>query len=171
MIGLFDIDNGKIKPTVHCYSVVPLKKIMDEYKKEYLNIYAYLFYMSCYNEDLNPFVNTPESEKEDIVVKNVGGTFDPDDKLIQEALKLCQKLYETTTYNLYISLKTAIENLAYYARTTQINGDGRDSNLGNMIKTLEKFNDIRQSFNSTYKDFKEEQNMKTRGGQNTAYDQ
>ena len=50
---LFDIKNSKVVPTEHCYTLKFLKDIMDEYPDEFMQIYAYLFYMSCPNPDLN----------------------------------------------------------------------------------------------------------------------
>ena len=57
MIKLFDIQNEKIVPTEHCYTLSFLKNIMDEYPDEYLTIFSYLIYMTCPNEDLNPYFN------------------------------------------------------------------------------------------------------------------
>ena len=170
MISLFELENGKVKPTIHCHTIVPLKKIMEEYPKEYLNIYSYLFYMSCHNEDLNPFASVPEIEKEEVILKSVGGTFSCDDKLIVDALKVTKKLYESTMFILYVNLKKSIEALAFYLGRTPIT-DGRDSNIMGILKAQKEFDAIRQSFNNVYKDFKEEQNITPRGGGRMAYDQ
>ena len=64
---IFDIQNNKIIPTEHCYSIKWLKDIMEEYSKdeEYLKVYSYLFYMTCPNPDSNPYFNVVETEKED----------------------------------------------------------------------------------------------------------
>ena len=48
LIKLFDIQNGKVVPSEHCYTLKSLKKIMDEYPDTYLSVYQYVFYMtSC----------------------------------------------------------------------------------------------------------------------------
>jgi len=54
---LFDIENDKLVPTEHCYTIKWLKDIMDEYSEneEYLKVYSYLFYMTCPNPDTNPY--------------------------------------------------------------------------------------------------------------------
>ena len=46
LIKLFDIQNGKVIPTEHCYTLKFLRSIMDEYPDTYLNVYMYLFYMN-----------------------------------------------------------------------------------------------------------------------------
>ena len=40
---LFDIQNGKVVPTEHCYTLKSLKDIMDNYPEDHLKIYQYLF--------------------------------------------------------------------------------------------------------------------------------
>jgi hypothetical protein len=169
-IKLFEVENSRIKPTEHCYTIAALKRIMDEYPEDYLSIYAYLFYMTCMNEDLNPFSNTPESEKEDLILEQVGGNFSSDEEAVDKALRLCHKLYETPTSNAYRAIKIALENVAYYMSTTPVT-DGRDGNIKDIIKLSKEFNDIRRSYNETLRDFKEEQSTTSRGNQQIAYDQ
>ena len=43
MIRLFDLQNGQVIPTEHCYTIGYLKDIMDEYPDDYISIYAFLF--------------------------------------------------------------------------------------------------------------------------------
>ncbi len=52
-IKLFDIENGVVIPTEHCYTLSTLKDLMDKYPDDYLKVYQYLFYMTCPNPDLN----------------------------------------------------------------------------------------------------------------------
>jgi hypothetical protein len=42
---LFDVQNGVVVPTEHCYTLKALKDVMDEYPDEYLKVYMYLFYV------------------------------------------------------------------------------------------------------------------------------
>jgi hypothetical protein len=64
MIRLFDISNGKVIPSEHCYTLKFLKDIMDEHPDDHIQIYSYLFYMTCPNPDMNPFFDIPEEDKE-----------------------------------------------------------------------------------------------------------
>jgi hypothetical protein len=168
-IVLFDMQNGKVIPSIHCYNIESFKKIIDEYPKDHTKIFAYFYYMSCLNEEENPFANVPEEDKEDLILKEVGGDFSIDDKLISEGLVVCKKLYETTAYNTYLSIKIALENLGKYLRTTQIT-DGRDGNVLSILKTAKDFEDVRRSFASAYRSFKEEEVTSSRGNQNLSYD-
>ena len=65
IVRLFDVQNGKVIPTEHCYTLNFLKDLMEEYPDTYMQVYQYLFYMTCPNPDMNPFFNLPEHEKED----------------------------------------------------------------------------------------------------------
>ena len=54
LIKLFDIQNNKVVPSEHCYTLKSLKKIMDEYPDTYLSIYQYIFYMTCPDPEMIP---------------------------------------------------------------------------------------------------------------------
>ena len=170
MIRLFDIANGKVVPSEHCYTLKFLKDIMDAYPDEHLRIYAYLFYMTCPNPDLNPFFDVPETEKEEIILREVDADFSTDDDLISNAVKVCEKLYQTPTYRAYMGIKAMLDRLAKYMETTEIE-HGRDGNITALVNAAAKFEAIRQSFKGTLRDLEEEQQSQVRGGQNLAYDQ
>jgi len=170
MIRLFDIQNGKVVPTEHCYTLKSLKDIMDEYGEESTKIYAYIFYMTCPNPDLNPFFDVPEAEKEELILREIDADFSTDDDLVDNAIKVCKKLYETPTYRAYAGIKSMLDRLAKYMETTEIE-HGRDGNITALVNAAAKFEAIRQSFKGTLRDLEEEQQSQVRGGQNLAYDQ
>lgn len=172
MVRLFDIQNEKIVPTEHCYTIKFLKDIMNEYNEndEYLKIYSYLFYMTCLNPDLNPYFNMIENEKEDIILEDVDAEFSTEDPLIRLALDKCEKLYETPTSRAYMGIKKSLDNIATYMANTQIT-DGRDGNISQIRAVAKDFDAIRQSFKGAFKDLKDEQQSTVRGGKGLAYDQ
>jgi hypothetical protein len=170
MIRLFDIQNGKVIPSEHCYTLSTLKRIIEEYPQDYSRVYAYIFYMTCPNPDLNPFFDVPESEKEELILTEVEADFSTDDDAIVDAIKLCQKMYQTSTYRAYMGIKTMLDRLAKYMETTEIE-HGRDGNITALVNAAAKFEAIRQSFKGTLRDLEEEQQSQVRGGQNLAYDQ
>ena len=141
IVRLFDIQNGKAVPTEHCYTLKFLKDIMEDYPDTYMQVYQYLFYMTCPNPDLNPFFNLPEHEKEDIIIEEI-------------------ELEESTEDS----------KLAKYMETTQIE-HGRDGNINSMVNAAAKFEQIRQSYKGAFTDMKSEQESSVRGGQGLAYDQ
>jgi len=169
-IKLFDIQEGKITPTEHCYTIASLKRIMDEYPDDWKSIYPYLFYMTCLNDEENPFANVPEGDKEELILKEVGGEFSPDEESIYTALETCRELFKTPTYNLYMAAKVGVERVADYIKGTLIAG-GRDGNEMAYLRYLKEYDEVCRSFEARYKAFKEENNRTGRGGHNIAYDQ
>jgi hypothetical protein len=146
------------------------KDIIDAYPEDHTKIFAYLFYLSCPNPDLNPFFDVPEVDKEELIRREVGGDFDSDDDLITNALEVTKKLYETPTVRAYMGIKTMLDRLAKYMETTEIE-HGRDGNITALINAASKFEAIRQSFKGTLRDLQEEQSTTVRGNQSLAYDQ
>jgi len=170
MIRLFDIQNGAVIPTEHCYMLPFLKRIMDEYPDNYLIIYAYLFYMTCPNPDINVYFNVPELDKEDMILSDLKSTFAPDEEPIVEALEHCYTMYDTASARAFRGIKTMLDKLAKYMEDTAITS-GRDGNLPALISAAKNFDSIRSSFKGAYKDLLEEQQSHVRGGAGLAYDQ
>ena len=170
MIRLFDIHNGTVVPTEHCHTLKDLAVIMDIYPEDYHNVYAYLFYMTCPNPDLNPFFDVQEHEKEELIFSQLAITFSTEDDAIIAALKLCETLYQTPTFRAYMGIKSMLDRLGRYMETTEIQ-HGRDGNINSLVNAAAKFEQIRLSFKGAYKDLMEEQKSSVRGGQNIAYDQ
>lgn len=170
MIRLFDISNGKVIPTEHCYTLKFLKDIMDEYPDDHLKIYSYLFYMTCPNPDMNPFFDIPETDKEELILKEIDAEFSVEDDLIIRGLKMCEKMYQTPTYRAYLGIKIFLDNMAKSMATEQLTF-GRDGSSPALLRMAEKYDGVRQSFKGVYRDLMEEQQSSVRGGQNLAYDQ
>ena len=166
---LFDVQNGKVIPTEHCYTLKSLKDIMDNYPDEYLKIYQYLFYMTCPNPDMNPFFNVPHMDKEEVILKEIEAEFSTDDDDIFTALKACERMYETPTSRAYEGMQKALDRISRYLATAQIT-DGKDGNIAQIRALAKDFDGIRQSFKGVYKDLQEEQQSKVRGGQGLAHD-
>jgi hypothetical protein len=170
IVRLFDVQNGKVIPTEHCYTLEFLIDLMEAYPDTYMSVYQYLFYMSCPNPDLNPFFNLPEHEKEDIIIEQVGLEESTEDSKIRYSLDMCRKLYETPTYRAYVGIKSMLDRLARYMETTQIE-HGRDGNINSLVNAAAKFEQIRNSYKGAFSDMKEEQESQVRGGAGLAYDQ
>lgn len=167
---LFDVQNGKVIPTEHCYTLKALKDIMDNYPDDHLKIYQYLFYMTCPNPDINPFFNVPHTDKETLILREVNAEFSTEDDDIQIALIFCEKMYETPTSRAYVGMQKALDRISRYLATAQIT-DGKDGNIAQIRALAKDFDGIRQSFKGVYKDLQEEQQSRIRGGSSMAYDQ
>jgi hypothetical protein len=143
---------------------------MDNYPEEHLKIYAYLFYMTCPNPDMNPFFDIPEEDKENMILREVDAEFSTEDELLLKALKNCEKMYQTPTFRAYQGIKIFLDNMAKSMATEQLTF-GRDGSSPALLRMAEKYDQVRQSFKGVYRDLMEEQQSSVRGGQNLAYDQ
>jgi hypothetical protein len=170
MIKLFDVNNGVVVPTEHCYTLRDLKLIIDTYEENYMDVFLYVFYMTCPNPELNPFFDVKEHEREELILSQIKASFSPEDELILQAIELCKTLYQTPTYRAYMGIKGMLDKLASYMEKTSIT-DGRDGNITALVNAAKNFEGIRMSFRGAYKDLMEEQKSTVRGGQNLAYDQ
>lgn len=170
MIRLFDIQNGKVIPSEHCYTLKFLKDIMDKFPEDAVKIYTYLFYMTCPNPDMNPFFDVPDYDKEEIIIRECDIDFSLDEAEIAHALNMCKKLYETPTYRAYQGIKIALDNMATFMATEKPTS-GRDGSATALLRIAERFDQVRQSFKGVYRDLQEEQQSSVRGGQNLSYDQ
>ena len=170
IVRLFDIQNSKVIPSEHCYALPFLKVIMDKYSKTYMQVYQYIFYMSCPNPDMNPFFNLPEHEKEDIIIEEIKLEESTEDPKIRYALDMCKKMYETPTFRAYVGIKSMLDRLGRYMEVTPIE-HGRDGNINSMVNAAAKFEQIRQSYKGAFTDMQNEQESSVRGGAGLAYDQ
>jgi len=170
IVKLFDIQNGKVIPTEHCYTLKALKIVMDNYPDNYIKIYQYLFYMTCPNPDLNPFFYTPEVDKESLILEQIEADFSTENEDVFIALQFCQRMFETPTYRAYKGMASMLDRLARYMETTTITA-GRDGNINSLVAAAKNFDQIRASFKGVYKDLQEEQSSRVRGGIGMAYDQ
>ena len=170
MVKIFDIENGVVKPTPHCYTISWLKAIMKKYPKTYIKVYGYVFYMTCPNEE-NPYLNVPENMREDIIIRDLDIDFSVDSYEINTAIKNLQELFETPTVRSYKAAKTMLDKLSDYLEMTSVI-DGKEGNLADIVKIMEKFDAMRQTYKNAYRDLQEEQvSKRARGGQQLAYDQ
>ena len=170
LVRIFDIENGKVIASEHCYTLNFLKNIIEAYPDDHMAILQFLFYMSCPNPEMNPFFNVPEHEKEEMIVEEVGLEVSLEDEMIINGLEKCRKLYETPTYRAYVGIKAMLDRLARYMETTPIE-HGRDGNINALVNTAAKFDSIRQAYKGAFSDMKQEQESTVRGGQGLAYDQ
>ena len=170
-IKLFELENGVIKATEHCYTINWLHDIMINYPDNYLKIYAYVFYMTCPNPELNRFSNMPEDDKEDLIIDSLKLEVSVDDELITRAIEKCTILYTSPTLRAYNGISKMLDKLSYYMETAPITA-GRDGNINSLLAAAKNFQSIRESFKGVLKDLEAEQSKTSvRGGQNLGYDQ
>jgi len=169
MIKLLDIENNMVIPTVHCKTIKWLKVIEDNYPKNFIKIYGYIFYMSCPSQE-NPYFNVPVDNREELVIADLDIDFSLEDDEILEAVKKATIMYQTPTVRAYQGITTMLDNLTDYMSTTQVTA-GRDGNINSLLRIAKEFDAIRQSYKGIAKDLEAEQQAHVRGGQELGYDQ
>lgn len=161
-IKLFDVSNDQVIPTVHCYNIMWLKDIMDNYPKNYLKIYSYLQYMYSWNPDDNPFLALNEDEKEELILTAIKCDFSVEDDLIQIAMQNCEKLFELPAFRTWKSAKNGLDKIKYYLDTTKVTS-GKDGSNKDYRDTLKDMPNLIKAYNEGYKDFMEDVKVKIRG--------
>lgn len=170
-IRLWDIQNGKVIPTEHCFALKDLKALMDNYKKDdqYLKIYQYLFYKYCPDPEINACFHLSTEIKDEFITRQVQIDFSLDDSLIVAADETVKTLYETELSRAFNGIKTAVDNMAK-VMATEIPTFGRDGSASAILQIAKNFDAVRQSYKGVYKDLMDEQKSSVRGQQRLAYD-
>jgi hypothetical protein len=169
MIKLLEIENKTVKPTEHCYTIKWLEVIMEKFPDNYIDVYGYLFYMTCPSQE-NPYFNLPVDLREDTVLLDLKTSINTEADEITEAIEKLEVLYRTPTVRAYRAITTMLDNLSDYMENTTVTA-GRDGNINSLLRIAKEFDAIRQSFKGVAKDLNAEQESHVRGGQNLGYDQ
>lgn len=170
MVRLFDIQGGQPIASEHSHTLMFLRNIRKNFEEEHPYIYAYLFYMTCPNPDINPFFDVPEKDKEEMIFDQIGVRFSLENEDILFALEMCRKLYETPTYRAYRGTKIFLDRASDSLATEEITY-GRDGNASALTRIAERMSALRQSYKDVFRELKEEQSSQTRGGRQLGYDQ
>jgi len=126
MSFLFKINEKVVFPNEETLLIEPFKSIWKRDKTKNKNIalkeLAYIEFMTSLKKS-NPFRQYPEDKKEEVIKEEIirNKKWKPD-KLIMNAiekLKVFQK-EASTTYNYYLSAKTAAEKMQYFFNTVDI---------------------------------------------------
>lgn len=140
--NLFDIEGRKCIPSQACYIVPWLKRIMDKYPTNYIQVYSYLFLTTCPDATLNPYMNFPEEDREDIVISDLKPlTFSLEDPIIIDTLNRLFKMYETPTLRIWRAAKIMLDEMATKLGTKSLTfgKDGNATDMRGMMKELPTF--------------------------------
>lgn len=167
-IRLFELEGKIVKPTEHCYMISWLKRIIDDYPDNHTKVFAYIYYISYLGPD-NPYFNIPDVDREDKIIRDLQPEFNIEDPAILYAIDQCKELFLTPTMRSYDAIKSMLENLNTYLKHTEIT-DGRDGNIGALLRVAKEFKNVRESFKGVYEDVQEENKVRARGSSKLPYD-
>lgn len=166
---IFDIENGQVVINHNCLAIPELKAVHDKYTDPIpaFNFLHYMYYPK------GPYCNTPEEDKEEILLTDFPGEYNLEDEEMINAMTKIESFIMTTSYRYYLDNKILLEKLGKFARTSPITS-GRDGNLTALNaqarstgKTLSEFKVMEKEINKEL----DEMRIKVRGNKKKAYDQ
>lgn len=166
---ILDIENGHVVVNLNVLAIPELRAVNDEYKDPIpaLTFLHYRFHPK------GPYCNTPEEDKDDILIGDFPGEYTLEDPVMIKAVKKLGTFYMTPTYRYYLDNKTLLEKMGTFARTQSITS-GRDGNVNAMIsqikstgKTITEFKQLEKIVQQEL----DEHKSRVRGDKRKAYDQ
>ena len=169
MIPLFDVRDKKVVPSIHCFGIPWLKKVMDSFPDDYIEIYKYIFYLTCPDSTMNPYLNLPEEQREEVILADLKPTFYLEDLLILETIEKCKTMYATPALRSFIGAKKMVDKIGKYLDETEIT-EGKDSNSMAIDRYMSKLSDYWDTYRKMEGELHKEQST-VRGGVKVRYDQ
>lgn len=169
MIPLLDVSNGKIVPSVHTYNIPWLKRIIENFPEEYLQVYSYIFYKTCPDGTLNPYVRLEEEAREDVILADLKPTFWVEDLMILDTIERCKAMYETPVLRAFVGAKKMIDKMARYLSEQEIT-EGKEGNAATIRGIMKELPDHWAAYRKWEEELNKEQ-AKVRGNARIRYDQ
>lgn len=166
---ILDIENGRVVINVNVLAIPELKAITEAYKDPIppLTFLHYRFHPK------GPYCNTPEEDKEDILLQDFPGEYTLEDEVMIKAIAKMTEFYDSPTYRYYMDNKILLEKMGKFARTATIT-TGRDGNINALLSQIKSTGKTILEFKQLEKVVEQEideHKSKVRGGKRKAYDQ
>lgn len=169
MISLFDYNNGKVIPSTACFIIPELNRVKEQFPKNYMKIYHYIFATTCMDGTISPYVNLPEDVRESVVIQDVKPDFSLEDPIIIAAVEKCKLLYDTPVLRSFRGAKKMLDKVAIYLSEEEITG-GKNGNAADIRGLMKELPDYWASYKKWEAILKEEQAV-ARGKAKISYDQ
>jgi hypothetical protein len=166
---LFTVENGKVKPSLHCHLIPEFKQIIDKYEKRSTDMLAYAFYFACPFKSINPYADYSNDEKEDILKKSF--VVFPDNPDVLLAIDVMKGLYETTSVKYFNRNKKNLEDIMDYLDTSVLT-EGKDGNLSERLRIASICNKIKAEFDELEKNVEAERGkLRAKANRTTGFDE
>lgn len=153
---IFDVEQGKVTPSMHCYVIPELKAVIDAYPNNHIDALAYCFYMSCPYKSENPYADYPEEDRAG-VLKKTYPTILPDALVIIRAIQCLRDKYETAGSKYHASVKESLFKTVEYLNNVVIN-DEKDGNLARIHAIQKEAGKVLESLITLERIVEEEKN-------------
>lgn len=172
MLGKFiEIESGEVAVKPVCWTIGPLRDVIDFYPETYSTVMQYLHSMVSLNPFDNPFADIDENLKTEVVLRALKLDIDSTSDIIKEALEIFTLGYETPTYRSYLGLKRLLDQVNRKLGEVEVDfeKDGNAVNVNNTVKSLSMY---KKEMKEARKEYLEEQGtLRGRGGLDMAYDE
>jgi hypothetical protein len=156
LVNLFEVEDQRLVPGYACYGIPWLKRIIDLYPDNYIQIYKYIFYTTCPDGTINPYVNLPEDEREAVVMSDLAPIkFSLDDDVIVNTVDRCKKLYETPVLRTFLGAKKMLDKVGRFLDSEEIT-TGKDGNASEIRAMLKELSTYWENYNKLENVLKEE---------------
>jgi hypothetical protein len=166
---IFDIVSGKIVVNENVLLIPELKAVHDKYKDP---IPALSFLHYKYSPK-GPYCNTPEADKDDILLLDFPGEYTLEDKEMIKAMEKLASFMMSPTYRYYLDNKILLEKMGKFGRMATVTS-GRDGNASVLNSQLSKVGKTISEFKQLEKVVQQEldeHKSRVRGEKRKAYDQ
>lgn len=166
---LFDIKDGKVRLTEHCYTIEDFKTIIDTFGEDIATkIFTVFHYMADLNPDTNPFANVSEVDKLEVVVRatcpNLPIEIDWNDDVFEEGIEFTRTCYETGSYRGYLANKTLRDKLVNTIQTATVSVSKEDGNISELDRALKMLDTVNESTRKAFSEFEAENGSVQRKG-------
>src|SRR5688572_30214796 len=157
MIGkLFELVGETIIPKPDCFIIEPIKRVIDEYPKDYLKIIAFLHYMKSMSPDDSPYADVPVDKREESILHDLKLNIDPEDPTIKAALDCVEEKYSTPYYRAYRGFLAMFDKISEKMYTEELDFT-KEGNAATIKGYMKDYETIRKAFKIAFQDYKEEQ--------------
>jgi hypothetical protein len=139
MSAIFSIRDKKVVLNTHVLQIPEFKAVVDEFPKEYLNVFGYINGMTNPLKEENPHLECRPSEKESKLRKDFPGNYTGDHPVVVLAMKrMVEDFIDLPEDRMYEAAKIAAEALEVSLRTVQVTSLSDMKTLADIFPKIEK---------------------------------
>lgn len=138
---ILEYEEGRVKITPEAFGIPEVYNIIQKFDDT--NCEAYLTYVTYLSYPDSPYINLPESEREESAladVKETLGDFDENDDLIPPAIERLRSLWKSSAQLAADEMEQELHRWRIYLRETPMGGDMKDR-----ISIVDKFEKVAAS--------------------------
>lgn len=160
-IRIFDYIDGKLILNDIVERIPWLRAVKENYPDDPIPAFSYIDFMTAPD---SAYTNLAEKRIERIL-EDVGGDFDTEDPVIEEAISKLMDHYETPLTQLYDGSKNTAQVMGKYLKGLTENSIeyGKDGNLDSIFRMLKEIGKVAESYLKVEKLWTEQVQQKLRG--------